>query len=73
MTCPQMSYPNPPFTAQLVCQMLETHAIKCREGLYGGRPSRGAGKLMEGGLLRDYLNENEGQVKRDNNFLDRSI
>eukprot|EP00116_Pleurobrachia_bachei_P017933 sb/3478195/ len=41
--------------------MLETHAIKCREGLYGGRPSRGAGKLMEGGLLRDYLNENEGQ------------
>ncbi|XP_063679550.1 tyrosine-protein phosphatase non-receptor type 13-like isoform X2 [Bolinopsis microptera] len=44
-------------TAQIVSQMLEAHYHKSKDGCYGGRPSSNALKLMEGGLLQDYLNE----------------
>ena len=42
--------------------MLEAHYHKSKDGCYGARPSVNAMKLMEGGLLQDYLNEAEPQV-----------
>ena len=42
--------------------MLEAHYHKSKDGCYGGRPSSNALKLMEGGLLQDYLNEAGPQV-----------
>lgn len=42
--------------------MLEVHYHKSREGYFGGKPSGNALKLMDGGLLQDYLNESGPQV-----------
>ena len=43
--------------------MLEAHYHKSKDGYYGGRPSTNALKLMDGGLLQDYLNEAGPQVR----------